>query len=69
VVARADLELHSGVALMHERKVRRLVVVDDAGRLRGIMTLEDVLDALSGDLSTLVVSLRGARDREFAQRR
>lgn len=68
VVARADLELQDGVALMYERKVRRLVVVDDAGRLRGIMTLEDVLEALSGELGALIASLRGARDREFAQR-
>ncbi len=68
VVARADLDLQDGVALMHERKVRRLVVVDDSGRLRGIMTLEDVLEALSGELGALVSSLRGARDREFAQR-
>ncbi|MCB2001191.1 MAG: CBS domain-containing protein [Rhodoferax sp.] len=69
VVARASLELQDGVALMHERKVRRLVIVDDAGRLRGIMTLEDVLEAMSDDLKALVSGLRGARDREFAQRR
>lgn len=69
VVARADLDLQGGIALMHERKVRRLVVVDEAGRLCGMLTLEDVLEALSGDMAALVVSLRGARDREFAQRR
>lgn len=69
VVARADLDLQGAIALMHERKVRRLVIVDEAGRMRGILTLEDVLEALSGDMAALVVSMRGARDREFAQRR
>lgn len=69
VVARADLDLQGAIALMHERKVRRLVVVDEAGRLRGMLTLEDVLEALSGDMAALVAGLRGARDREFAQRR
>lgn len=69
VVVHADVDLKDAIALMHEREVRRLVVVDDAGRLRAIMTLEDVLEALAGDLGDLVASLRGARDREFAQRR
>lgn len=69
VLARADLDLHGAIALMNESKVRRLVVVDELGRLRGILTLEDVLGALSADLGTMVASLHGARDREFAQRR
>lgn len=53
VVAHADLDLRDAIALMHERKVRRLVVVDDAGRLRAIVTLEDVLEALADDLLRL----------------
>jgi CBS domain-containing protein len=69
VLAHTDLDLHGAIALMHERKVRRLVLVDDAGQLRGIITLEDMLGALSADLGAMVASLRGARDREFAQRR
>ena len=64
VVARASLELQDGVALMHERKVRRLVVVDEAGRLRGIMTLEDVLEAMSDDLKALVSALNRPRRRQ-----
>lgn len=69
VLARADLDLQDAIALMQEHSVRRVVVVDDSGRLGAILTLEDVLEALAGDLNALVVSLRGARDREFAQRR
>ncbi len=69
VLARADLGLQDAIALMQERSVRRLVVVDDTGRLGAIVALEDVLEALASDLNAVVLSLRGARDREFAQRR
>lgn len=69
VLARADLDLKDAIGLMHERKVRRLVVVDDTGRLCAITTLEDVLEALADDLRELAVSLRSARDREREQRR
>jgi CBS domain-containing protein len=54
---------------MRANGLRRLVVVDDDGRLAGIATMEDLLELLANELSALTVALRGARDREFAQRR
>lgn len=69
VLARTDLDLEDAIGLMHEHKVRRLVVVDDTGRLCAIATLEDVLEALADDLRALAAGLRGARDREREQRR
>jgi CBS domain-containing protein len=57
------------VDLMREHRLRRLVVVDAAGRVVGIATLEDVLDALSREFADLALALRKARDRERMQRR
>lgn len=56
------------VALLAQHRLRRLIVVDDAGRLIGVATLEDVLEELARELATLVVALRGARDREIKER-
>jgi CBS domain-containing protein len=39
---------------MRERNVRRLAVVDDAGDLAGVITLDDLLRLLSRDLANLV---------------
>lgn len=60
--------LMDAVAILRRRGLRRLIVVDEAGRVTGLVTLEDLLDALAGELGTLAQALRGARDRERAQR-
>ncbi len=60
--------LMDAVQLLRRRGLRRLVVVDDAGRVTGLVTLEDLLDALAGELGSLAQALRSARDRERAQR-
>jgi len=43
---------------MMEYRVRRLPVVDDDGELVGIVTLDDVLKVLSGELSTLIQGIK-----------
>jgi CBS domain-containing protein len=45
---------------MRERNVRRLVVVDDAGDLAGIVTLDDLLRLLSRELANLVEGIAPA---------
>jgi CBS domain-containing protein len=50
-------------------RVRRLVIVDGPGRLVGIVTMEDVLELLTRELTSLAAAVIGARDREFEQRR
>jgi CBS domain-containing protein len=60
--------LMDAVEILRRRGLRRLVVVDDAARVTGVVTLEDLLDALAGELGTLAQALRGARDREREQR-
>jgi CBS domain containing-hemolysin-like protein len=48
--------------------LRRLVIVDEAGRLTGVVTMEDLLELLTRELADLAAGVVGARDREFEQR-
>jgi Mg/Co/Ni transporter MgtE len=45
-----------------------LVIADDATRLVGIVTMEDVLELLARELADLALALAGARDREVDER-
>ena len=69
VLASPEMDLMDAVDRMRSNGLRRLVMVDDEGRLIGIATMEDLLEVLTQELSALTGALRGARDREFAQRR
>lgn len=69
VLATPEMDLMDAIDRMRSNGLRRLVVVDDTGRLTGIATMEDLLEILTQELSALTGALRGARDREFAQRR
>jgi CBS domain-containing protein len=69
VLARPDMDATEAARLMKTHSLRRLVIADDAGRLVGIVTLEDVLQVLSSELADLANGLAGARDREITQRR
>jgi CBS domain-containing protein len=53
---------------MKLHRLRRLVIVDEAGRLVGIVTMEDVLELLTRELANLAEGLAGARDRELTER-
>jgi len=49
-------------------RVRRLIVLDDAGRVVGLAALEDLLEAMTREFGELVMALRGAREREIRER-
>ncbi|MEO8013448.1 CBS domain-containing protein [Polaromonas sp.] len=68
VVARPEMDAMDAVQLMRTRRLRRLVLVDDEGRLVGIVTMEDILQMLTRELAGLTAGVIGARDREFEQR-
>jgi CBS domain-containing protein len=69
VCAPAEATVLQAVALMRQHRLRRLLVLDGEGRVVGIVTLEDVLDAIAGEFGDLAQALRDARDRERVERR
>lgn len=68
VLATPEMDAMDAVQLMKTHRLRRLVMVDKAGRLVGIITMEDVLELLTGELANLAAGLAGARDREINER-
>lgn len=68
VLANGEMDAMDAVQLMRKNRLRRLIIVDDAGQLSGIVTMEDVLEFLTRELANLAAGVIGARDREFEQR-
>ena len=69
VTARTGTDLLEATQLLRRHRVRRLIVLDDDGRVVGLAALEDLLEALTSEFSELVLALRGARDREVKERK
>lgn len=69
VAANPEMDAMDAVQLMRVNRLRRLVLVNDAGQLAGIVTMEDVLELLTRELASLAVGVLGARDREFETRK
>ena len=61
VLARPEMDALDAVALMRERRLHRIIVVDDVGRLVGIATVDDVLAVLAQGLLDLSRGAIGAR--------
>jgi CBS domain-containing protein len=68
VTAPASADLIEATHALRRHRVRRLIVLDDAGRVIGLAALEDLLEALAREFSDLVQALRGAREREVKER-
>jgi CBS domain-containing protein len=56
------------LAGMRRKGVRRLPVVDARGVLQGILTLDDVLEAVAEELDAVVQAMRSGRAREVSRR-
>jgi CBS domain-containing protein len=69
VQAGPEMDAMDAVELMRSNQLRRLIIVDEAGRLVGIVTMEDVLALLTRELTSLTAAVVGSRDREFEHRR
>jgi len=69
VVAREDVGVFEAVDLMQDRGARRLPVVDGEGRLVGIITLDDVLRMVAGELTALAIAAQRSFSREVHERR
>jgi CBS domain-containing protein len=67
--AREDDGLFEAAKTMSEHGVRRLPVIAADGGLYGIVTLDDVLRVLAGELGSLAGALRRGREHEAGARR
>lgn len=68
VTAREDDSLIDLVRTMRRKGVRRIPVVGGQGELIGVVTLDDVLDILSQELSLLVGAIESEEKRERQMR-
>jgi len=69
VVAEESVGVFEAVDLMQDHGTRRLPVVDAEGRLIGIITLEDVLRMVAGELTALAIAAQRSLSREVQERR
>ena len=69
VVAHENEDTSDALERMRTHGVRRIPVLDDEGRLVGIVTLDDVLKLLAADINTLVEIVGREQGREHRLRR
>jgi len=69
VTVPADQDSAWALKVMRERGVRRLPVVDDQGRLVGLLALDDVLESAATGLYDVVQALGTERLQETQRRR
>jgi CBS domain-containing protein len=68
LTAREEDDLWDTLAAMRARGVRRVPVVDDAGGLVGLVTVDDLLDLLAEELGALARVIRREQLREELRR-
>jgi CBS domain-containing protein len=68
LTAREEDDLWDTLAGMRARGVRRVPVVDDAGGLVGLVTVDDLLDLLAEELGALARVIRREQLREELRR-
>ncbi len=69
VTAKEDDDLQETLALMRQKGVRRIPVVDTEGALAGILTVDDVIDVLAEELNDLTRLISREQLREYQIRR
>ena len=60
----AENDVGETIQLMQRRGVRRVVVIDEASRLLGIVSLDDVVELLAEELNGIAKTLTGGPRRE-----
>ena len=61
-------DVHEAIEVMRSNGIRRLAVVDEHGTLLGVLSFDDVIDAIAVELSGLADSIRSEREREIDAR-
>jgi CBS domain-containing protein len=62
-----DADTHEALETMRSEGVRRLVVTAADGTLVGIVSMDDIVDAIAAELASLTGLIRSERERELAQ--
>ena len=63
---REEADVHEALEVMRAHAVRRLVVTDAKGDIRGIVSIDDIVDGLSADFAAAAAVLRGEVRRDSA---
>ncbi|MGZ5033224.1 MAG: CBS domain-containing protein [Usitatibacter sp.] len=63
---REDADVHEALETMRAHGVRRLIVTDGHAAVRGILSVDDIVDGLSADLAAAAAVLRGEIRRDSA---
>ena len=63
---RHDADTHEALEIMRAHGVRRLVVTDANGSVRGILSIDDVVDGLSREMAAAAAVLMGEVRRDGA---
>lgn len=69
VIARASEEVEQALERMRAHGVRRVPMLDDEGKLAGIVSLDDLLRRLAADAAALAEVIAREQDREHRARR
>jgi CBS domain-containing protein len=64
----ATADIHEAMEAMRAKGIRRLAVTRGSGMLVGIVSLDDLVDALAAELASLAGITRSEREREVVQR-
>ena len=68
MAVRANATIREAVTVMEQEGVRRLLVVGDDGGVVGLLSSDDLFEALSQEFESLVSALRKGIKREKAER-
>ena len=59
-------DTHEAIELMRAHGVRRLVVTGEHGDVRGVVSIDDIVDGLAADLAAAAAVLKGELRRDSA---
>jgi CBS domain-containing protein len=58
------MSLHDVIARMRQRRVRRVPVLDGLGYLCGLLSSDDIVRLLAGELQAMATAMTEQRERE-----
>jgi CBS domain-containing protein len=69
VTVREDEGLLQTVEIMRDKRVRRLPVIDNNGKLAGIVSIDDLFEALTAQMAEMARIIGREREHEVQNRR